>query len=197
MQLTQLKTIKVRLEIDNADTTDDAILSAALVGISQRAVNESNRAFDYQAAATFVFRGDDLDIRVDRYPLISVAGFETKSNEADGWQAVTGADVPDFLIGPAGNIIELSEQLGSSRQVARVTFAGGYSLPGTTNTGVPALPDDLEQSVIEQVCYWYQRRAQLGVTSMSGDGGSVSFFSKLDLLPGVQAVIKRYERYML
>ena len=79
----------------------------------------------------------------------------------------------------------------------RVTYNGGYLLPGTAPVpGALTLPDDLEQACIEQVAYWYQRRAQLGLMSVSNDSGIVQQFQSSDLLPQVRAVLKHYERWV-
>jgi hypothetical protein len=102
----------------------------------------------------------------------------------------------EYLLNPTKSIVELAAPLGTSRQLGRVTFAGGYVLPGNTpGTGQTALPAELEQAAIEQCAYWYQRRDQLGLTSVSGEGGSISNFTALDLLPGVRAVLNKYERW--
>ena len=198
MKLTELTTVKARLEIDNADTADDVILTNTITALSERIENDTNRKFDYQAAATFQFRGNTMDILPDRFPVLSVDTLETKDNEATGWVAVADQDMPDILIGERLNVIELSSAVGNSRNLARVTYAAGYILPGCAAVnGVSPLPPDLEQAVVEQVCYWYQRRNQLGLVSVSGDGGSVSQFRTLDLLPSVAAVVRKYERMIL
>jgi hypothetical protein len=55
----------------------------------------------------------------------------------------------------------------------------------------------LEQACVEQVVYWYQRRTQLGLVSISSEGGLgvVQQFQSSDLLPQVSAMIKKYERW--
>jgi len=94
-------------------------------------------------------------------------------------------------------VIELPEPIGISCQLGRVTDTGDI-LPGTTPTAnQTALPDELELACIEQVAYWYQRRTQLGLLSVSSEGGStVQQFQSSDLLPQVRAVLKHYERYL-
>ena len=64
---------------------------------------------------------------------MSVTTFELKSNETDGWETQTGVD---YLARkqPGGCILSLSVPLGTWRQRVRVTYAGGYVLPG----GAPA-----------------------------------------------------------
>src|SRR5207249_3865919 len=102
----------------------------------------------------------------------------------------------EYLISPKRAIIELPVRLGAEREIARVTYAGGYVLPGTIPIGnQTALPDELEAACIEQTTYWYQRRNQLGLTSISGEGGSIQQFSSLDLLPHIRAILKAYERF--
>jgi hypothetical protein len=45
---------------------------------------------------------------------------------------------------------------------ARVTYTGGFVLPGDTPApGQTPLPPDLEQAAIEQVAYWFRNRAGL------------------------------------
>jgi hypothetical protein len=194
--LTQLTSIKARLGIESFDTKDDSLLSNAIKGISERIQNECNRAFERQPGATFDFRACETEIRVDRYPIEAVTGFALKTTEAEGW--VWQDSAPDHVLSPSRNIIELTAPLGSHRQLGRVVFDGGYVLPGSAPAvGQTFLLEDLEQSVIEQIAYWYQRRNQLGLVSVSGDGGSIQQFRSLDLLPNVQAVVRSYERFML
>ena len=103
----------------------------------------------------------------------------------------------DYLLSPQKTLIELTQPLGQSGQLGRVTYTGGYILPGTAPVpGALTLPDDLEQACIEQVAYWYQRRAQLGLMSVSNDSGIVQQFQSSDLLPKVRAVLKHYERWV-
>jgi len=102
----------------------------------------------------------------------------------------------DYLLSPQKCVVEFSEPLGSVRQLGRVSYTGGYILPGATPTGNQiALPDDIEQACIEQVAYWYSRLSQLGLPSISSEAGIVQQFQSTDLLPQVSAVLKHYERW--
>ena len=64
----------------------------------------------------------------------SVTKFELKENETDGWTEQTATE---FLI-RRNCVISLVQRLGTWRQQARVTYTGGYVLPGTDP---PAGPD--------------------------------------------------------
>ncbi len=191
--LTQLATVKARLGLDSFDTTDDALLTNILKFVSARFAADSNRIFDYGAGLTCEFRADQLSLLVDRPPIESVSQFDLKSSESEGW--MVQSDI-DYLLSPKRTGIELALPLGTFRQLGRVTYTGGYVLPGATPTGSQiVLPDDIEQACVEQAAYWYQRRAQLGLMSVTSGDSTVQHYQTADLLPQVQAVLKHYERF--
>lgn len=191
MNLAQLSSIKTRLGLEQTDTDDDAILGGMLAHCSARFERECNRTFERQEDCTEEFEGHSSELRPSRYPVESVGGFHLKSNETDGFQELSGVS---YLL-RRKCVISLPQPLGSEDQVLQVTYTGGYVLPGTEpEDGQTALPDDIREACVEQVVYWYQRKNQLGLTSVSGEGGSIQNFSSLDLLPHVKAVLKKHER---
>jgi len=192
--LTQLATLKVRLGLELFDTTEDVGLMNLLRHVSARFAAECNRIFDYAAGLTCEFRADQINIIVDHPPVELVSQFELKSSESVGWVLQSGVE---YLLSPEKCVVELWEPLGSVRQLGRLTYTGGYVLPGATPTGNQiALPDDIEQACIEQVAYWYSRRTQLGLLSVSSEAGIVQQFQSTDLLPQVRATLKRCERWV-
>lgn len=192
--LCELLDLKTRLKIAEADVVDDAVLESFIAGVSGRFARECNRTFDYSATATYDFRADEMDLVVDRWPLVSVTSFALKGTETLGWVVVD--PTPDYLINGPRSIVELAAPLGTSREMGRVTFAGGYVLPGgTVGTGQTALPDEVEQAAIEQCAFYYRNKDTLGLAGVSGAGGSISKLATADLLPTVQAVLNKYERW--
>jgi Phage gp6-like head-tail connector protein len=192
--LTTLDTLKARLKIDLADTTDDAQLTRFLKHVSTRFERECNRKFDRLEDATDEFPANASDLVVARYPLESVSTFELKTSETAGWTALENVD---YLLRPGG-VIRLRGILGSESQLLRVTYTGGYVLPADTATPEQTpLPDDLEQACVEQAAFWYQRRDQLGIVNFSGEGGTLKLNEKADLLPQVQSVLRKYTRIVL
>ena len=190
--LTQLATIKSRLGI--SDTTDDTLLTNLIKFASARFERETNRLFDRQANTTDEFSADRYELPVTRYPIESVSAFHLKSDETAGWVAETGVE---YLIRRAC-IVSLFFPLGVCSQLVRVTYTGGYVLPGTTpGSGQTALPDDLEQASVEQVAFWYQRRHHLGLITVPSDGRTFYQLGQIDLLPNVVPVLKKYERYVV
>ncbi len=191
--LCQLATVKRRLAMPQTDTKDDVILDNAIASVSVRLAKFCSREFARAAAATYEFSADETELRVDRYPIESITSFALKAGETTGWETQDVGD--DFAIIRRSCVISLSFPLGTWRQQARVTYAGGYVLPGSTPSGSQqALPDAIEQAAVEQVVFWYQNRTRLGLTSTSGEGGSVSVFADLDLIPAVRNAIEPYRR---
>ena len=130
--LTQLVTLKARLGLELFDTTDDAMLTNLLQHVSARFAAECNRTFDYAAGATYEFRANQVNIVVDRPPIELLSQFALKSSESESWILQSGVE---YLLSPQKCVVELWEPLGSVRQLGRVTYTGGYVLPGAAPTG--------------------------------------------------------------
>lgn len=189
--LCQLSVVKARLAIDQANTDEDLILTNAIAAVSARFDRECNRTLARGAGVTCEFNAEEREILPPRYPIESVSAFAVKSNETDGFEAQS--DVTYRIRG--GVVIELDAALGTRAQIGRVTYTGGYVLPGSTATGVQtALPADLREAAVEQVAYWFQNRDRLGLVSVSGADASVQQFATLDLLPNVKSVLALHRR---
>lgn len=195
--LTTLATVKARLKLAAEDVVDDALLTGFLKSISARLENDCNRTFGYAVGTVDEFEADETELRVSHYPIDETGAIAVsrRVSSVEGWVVQTGAD----WVVRKGCVISLTSVLGNWKQQIRVSYSGGYLLPGTAapqGTAPVALPDDIEQAAVEQVCYLYQNKDRLGVTGMTGQGGGFQQFSKLDLLPSVQAVVSKYERWM-
>jgi hypothetical protein len=95
-------------------------------------------------------------------------------------------------------VLSLTYRLGIEDELGRITYTGGYVLPGSTpGAGQTALPVEISQAASEQVAYLYQNRDRLGLVSVAGQGGLIQQFAQLDLLPFVKEVLKKHERYRL
>jgi len=131
------------------------------------------------------------------YPIEAVTKFEVKSAEVGGWVEQTGVEY--FVRGKC--VISLPVPLWAqcaSTALARVTYTGGYVLPGATaGAGQAALPADLESAAIEQVAFWFERRDNSGVIRIWPTGGNYMQLVDTDLLPSVRAVLRRHTRFSL
>lgn len=201
MSLTQLATVKARIGLPEEDVKDDAYLEGLIDLVSGWFEKDTNRQFGYQEDSTEEFGGDAAEISVPRYPIApdGVTAFHLKSNETDGWQVQTGID---FLI-RRNCILSLTTPIGSGREIGRVTYNGGYVLPGGEEVDdVLPLPEEIQRAIIEQIAYLYQNKDRLGISSISGSKGSisanpVSVVKPLPWLPIVQQMVTKYERWVL
>jgi hypothetical protein len=193
--LTQLSTIKSRLQLLETDPTYDLLLTAAIKAVSARFDKESNRTLARTVGATEEFSADDTEVIPACYPIESVTRFETKSSESTGWLEQPGLQ---FVI-HRSCVISLASPLcipQSALHISRVTYTGGYVLPGTPpGPGQVALPDDLEQAAVEQLAYWFQKRDKLGLRINWPSGATYQQFLDPDLLQSVSAVLKHYQRW--
>jgi len=193
--LSTLSSLKTRLALEEFNVEFDSLLTNALEAISARFDHECNRTFARAENITHELAGDDLEVMPPCFPIETVTKFELKENETDGW--VEQTDVV-FLVRRAC-IVSLQTPLStlrSSFSVARLTYTGGYVLPGTEPAdGQTPLPPDLEQAAIEQVASWFQNRDKLGLDTVWFHGGVYEKFSKLDLLLTVKSTLKKHERW--
>ena len=192
--LTQLSTVKARLGIEEFDVQYDGILTNAIRAVSTRFDRECNRTFARTVDAAEEFEAEDREIVVGCFPIESVSRFEVKRTEAEGWVEQSGVE---FLV-RRDCVISLGARLGGCGQIARVTYTGGYVLPGTTpGAGQTPLADDLEQAAVEQVAAWFQSRDKLGLVRHWPKGGVYEEFAKEELLLSVKAVLSKYERWVV
>jgi uncharacterized phiE125 gp8 family phage protein len=191
--LARLTELRERLGIE--DSVDDMLLTRLLAAFTAHAEQLCNRQFDRQAAATYRFDGDATEVLLDRFPVESITTLALREAGESTW--TTQTDVAYRLNEAAGLLSLVDGPMGTRRDDARVTFAGGYVLPGATvGSGQTALPKDLEHAALEQCAHWYRQRDRLGLSSVSGDG-SVSLPPGLHLLPSVEEILKPYRRLVL
>ena len=201
--ITTLDNLKTRLKMDLFDTTEDTILNNFIKHCGDRFENETNRIFTRAVGAFYETDADRLTICPPRFPIEAVTAWHLKSDETDGWVVQTDVLYRLRSGGEVNSLINLSYPLGTGDQTLRITYTGGYVMPGSVaTTGQTALPDGIEQAAIEQIAAWYRDKDRAGLAGVSGSGGSVSgqqmsVVSPLDLLPQVINMLKGFERWLL
>jgi hypothetical protein len=189
--LTQLATLKSRLNLTTND--NDALLTLVLEAVSARFDLACHRTLARTVNATYEFSADLLDLRPPCYPLETVLRFDLKASETEGWVQPSGIR---FLL-RRNCVITLPEALGDASQLGRVTYTGGYVLPGAAvESGQTPLPPALELAALDQAAFWFQRRDQLGVIRQWPKGGAYEQIDTLDLLPSVAAALQSFERFI-
>ena len=192
--LSTLPNLKSRLSIPDLNVQYDDLLTAALTALSSAFDKYTNRTLSRNANITYEFQASDTEITPPVYPIESVSKFELKSTEAEGWIEQTSVE----YILRNSSVISLTNRLGSWRQQCRVTYTGGYVLPGNTpGAGQTPLPPDLEQATIEQVAYWFRNRDKIGLIRNWPHQGTYEQFTETDLLPTVLAILRKYERWAI
>src|SRR5208282_439881 len=196
--LTLLSTLKSRLAIPDTDPQYDALLTNAIKSVGARFDKETSRTLARTENATHEFNPTDTEILVPRYPIESVSKFELKTTEAEGW---VEQPLPDFLI-RKNCIISLARPFilhPSSFILLRVTYSGGYVLPGDPGYQLSTidhqLPADLEGAAVEQSAFWFQHREKLGIDTTWPHAGTYEKFADQDILASVRAVLNRYTRW--
>lgn len=196
--LTSLATVKARLALDPLDPIHDALLQRAISAISARFDQETNRILARTENAVFEFPAQDTEIAVPCYPIESVSKFELKSSETAGWMEQPGIA---YLL-RRQCVISLTSAFSlqpfALPLLARVTYTGGYVLPGdpAAQSSTP-LPVELEQAAVEQTAFWFQTKDQLGLIRQWPKGGNYQQFADPDLLPSVREMLRRYTRIVL
>ena len=198
--LSTLSSVKARLAIPDLNVEFDDLLTTALAALSARFELETNRTLTRTANTTHEFDACETEIIPPCYPIESVSKFETKSTETEGWVQQSRID---YLI-KRSTVISLvtplstTGQSGSDLSTSRVTYTGGYVMPGDTpGAGQTPLPPDLEQAAVEQVAYWFQNRDKLGLLRYWPKDGIYLQLSGADLLPSVSAVLLKYRRWVV
>ncbi|MCE5184936.1 MAG: hypothetical protein LLF76_02280 [Planctomycetaceae bacterium] len=185
----------------------DAILEYIAKGVTAR--------FDRETQRTLLLTDDDVTeyypggsklISVERYPiLLPVTSIKETYGDYDFTNAEALVEGTEFrVIGGTANkgiIQRINSIWPSGLDAIEVTYKGGYLPAGeepAAGSGQIALPDDLHLHAIQQASLWFKRRDDIGLSSVSAMGGSVSIFAKLELLPDVKDFLERfYKRWTI
>ncbi|HAL45687.1 MAG: hypothetical protein A2Y12_06150 [Planctomycetes bacterium GWF2_42_9] len=193
-----LADIKDRLGIST--TEDDTLISRIITGLESLFNNHTNRKLLLNAAdETFNTAGNGPRIILPRYPIVSITSIkEAIDYDFANADALTANE--DYrLIADKGTLYRLSHQYWPAAEDSiEIKYRGGYVSAGQTPaTGETAMPADLREAAIEQASFIYKRRNDIGITSNSSMGSSITTFSAMDLLPMVKEILKPYNRLIL
>lgn len=134
-------------------------------------------------------------LQLNRYPIVSI----TSIKEALDYD-FTAADAlvadTDYRIvndGRNGICLRIYSDWAGAPDSIQVIYKGGYCAAGVTpGAGETALPDELREAAIEQATFFFKRRDDLGLSSVSFQGGAIQKFAAMDLLPIVKRVLDNY-----
>lgn len=188
--LTQLSTVKARLEIDEFDVKYDALLTNAIKATGARFEMICRRKFARTTNIQQEYELREPHILLTLYPFESLTTWETRTDPNGSWNDVTGLayDVTQKCV-----LTPVTQLPCAGR--GRITYTAGYVMPGdTVEAGQTALPDDLEQAAVEQVAAWFTNRDKVGLIRNWPKAGVYQEFQQSELLPSVAEVLAAYTR---
>ena len=195
-----LADVKGRLGIDNAD--HDTVINTIIASMESIFNSYTQRHLIVTASdVTEYFTGrGGVYLQLLRYPVVAI----TSIKEAIDYD-FTNADAlvadTDYRLMSAGANGILSRIYACWQQTPdsiQIVHRGGYCAAGVTpGSGETALPDDIREAAIEQSCLFFKRKDDLGLSSVSFEGGSIQKFNTLDLFPFVRQTLDNYRRIIL
>ena len=206
MSLCTTAQVKLRLGIAVADTEYDTTIAGIITGVSALLKGPAGAGREMELPAGSAKRTYLIDVPDRRttmlfLPVWPIALVDSvKETFFQDWAAVTKlTEATDFNVDYAqGRLVRFGYWLPGS-QTIQVIVRDGFAAAGATpGTGETAMPDDVVEAAIQQACYTYQRRQNLGVTGESaGQGGSRSYMDEMAILPQVAAIMQGYARMIL
>lgn len=165
---------------------EDAIEAAGAI-----AEYRTKRRFRYAANVTTVKSITDGQrvVQLDRYPIVSVASVK---EDVDGVFDLDSMvlEAADYWLPDGGAKGQIEHRWRS--------FIAGAGCWQSVHTGglfmdTAGVPPDLRMAAREQVVFWYKRRDQAGLQSISVPGSSVTIFSTAPTLKLFDAVVSQYK----
>lgn len=183
MNLIEVNDLKRVLSITH--NTEDVLLHDLIDGVSVQLENYCNRKFEKVERTEYPLTapGNAL-FRVKAFPIISVTSIHDDPDHAFG--SDTLVDTSDYVFYEELGLIErVSGNFNTGKKSVKIVYTAGYEAPKN-------IPADLKQACILQAGFIYQRRMELGLKSVSLEGGGSVTHQKLGLLPAVKQLLAPY-----
>lgn len=191
IDLTTVTRVKQLLSMDTALTKHDAILNQLVDSVSGRV--QSFLGLHTQSAV----RTEVLDVEFDgqkrfHIPTYPITAFTSLNYDPDGdFDSSTLVSSSDYRVNLARGIIVVELTFSEAYQALQIVYEGGMA--ADTTAFVSAYPD-IAGAVDQQIAYEFQRRSDLGMNAVSGQGGTVTQYPIKEFLPSVRAILSRYRR---
>lgn len=196
-QLCTIADIKDRLGI-GSNTEYDSMLNRIILGLED--------IFDGETGRKLLMTNDDVTeyytggceyLQLERYPVISITSIKESALYTFGDEPALTANTDYRLAkeGENGIIYRMGYKWSGYEDSIQIIYRGGYcGADESPGEGEHALPADLREAAIMQASFIYKRRSDIGLSSVSAEGGSISKFSAMDLLPLVRDTLRKYRR---
>jgi len=136
-------------------------------------------------------------LQLNRWPVIDITSLKQaldydfdnadEFDEDDGYRLVnSGAN--GIIYFPIYRPIEIPDSI-------QAIYRGGFCSAGQSPAeGEFTMPADLREAAILQSTFIFKRRDDIGLSGVSSQGGSISKFSDMELLPMVKVILDGYRR---
>lgn len=195
-RLCTLNDIKQRL--GKTDTADDELFNQIILGIESLFDDYTGRRLiQPTVAVTECYTGEGAYLQLQRYPVILISSIkEALDYDFDSIDAlVANSDYRILKDGLKGILWRILGKWSTVPGSIQIIYRGGYCPAGQTPAeNETAVPSDLREAAILQACFLFKRKDDLGLSSVSFQGGSVSKFADIELLPMVKQVLDSYKK---
>jgi len=184
-KLCTIDDLKLYAEIEGTGKYD-MLLNTIIESMTKRFEQQCNRVFEHSGANDITeyfsgFKGQTIVI-VKRPP---ITAFTSLADDTSRVYATILVDGTDFVRTDAEGKLELDGfTFSAGLNNIRVVYRGGY-----TEDSIPA---DLAMACLLQSTALFKWRTNEGVASISNQGGNVSLFEPIKLLPEVKSTLAKY-----
>jgi len=193
-----LADVKDRLGLSNTD--HDSVINRIITGL-EAIFNQYTRRTLLQTSAdvTEYYTGQGSYLQLKRYPIITITSVtQSVTYDFDNTDALV-ADTDYRLVNAGRNgILYRTYNLSwfDTPDSIKVVYRGGYCAAGQSpGDGETAMPADLREAAIEQASFFFKRKDDIGLAGVGFQGGSISKFNPINLLPMVKDILQNYKRY--
>ena len=191
----------VKDRLGESGTEHDTLLSRLIAALESIFDSYTGRHLIVPSAdVTEYYSGASPFLQLKRYPTVSISSIKEALDYDFAAVDALIADTDYRIVnnGLNGILVRIYSVWNTLQDNIQVIYRGGYCAAGVSpSEGETVLPDDLREAAIEQATFFFERRDDLGLSSVSFQGGSISKFSAMDLLPIVKRVLDNYKLLIL
>jgi len=189
MDLTTAARVKERLGLASADTTEDALLASLVSRVSAEAEVMMNRNTESKSrTVTLDVEWGQRTFSLPAYPVTSITSVHNDVDRAFGAETLVASS--DYYVETSSGLLYFDLSLARGRGVLQIVYAGGMS--DSTANFIAAYPD-IADAVDQRVSQLWQRRGEVGVSSLATGQGSVSA-QTVDWIPDAARIVHSYRR---
>ncbi len=196
MALVDPRTLKLYLNLDVADTSQDEFISILLAWSDAQIVNMCGQQIALTQPEPLIFDGNGrTEYVIPNHPVQSIVSLKTRTQpQTTTWDKVYtafGATAGDYELNKKKNAIFFPQGFGQGRDQYQVVYTYGYA----------DIPADVQSVALEMAAIAYRESSikgnqdpRLGVQSVSvGVSGLTGTKSHLDMVPTWSASLSSYK----